>query len=109
MFDLGMILSGLLLYAGVFFVLVGNAGLLRMPDFYTRLHAAGLTDTLGAGLVLAGLAVHVGWSLAAVKLLLIILFLFITGPTASHALAKSALRGGLQPEGLHLRETSWKR
>lgn len=91
------ILSGLFLLAGGGFVLIGNIGLVRLPDFYTRLHAAGITDTLGAGLILIGLAFLAGWSLITVKLILIALFLLITSPTASHALAKSALHGKLKP------------
>lgn len=84
-------LSGLALLGGLFFIIVGSAGLLRMPDFYTRMHAAGITDTLGAGLILLGLMLQGGWTLITVKLLLILAFLWLTSPTASHALARAAL------------------
>lgn len=93
-------LSGLVLLGGVFFIMVGSAGLLRMPDFYTRMHAAGITDTLGAGLVLMGLMLQSGWTLVTVKLLLILAFLWLTSPTASHALVRAALSDPGNPRPL---------
>jgi len=89
------LLSWLALLGGVAFALIGSVGLLRMPDFYTRLHAAGITDTLGAGLILLGLALQAGWTLVSVKLLLILLFMWFTSPIATHALSRAAL---LDPE-----------
>ena len=89
--------SWLFLLAGGFFVLVGSIGLLRLPDFFARLHAAGITDTLGAGLVLLGLALQSGFTLVTVKLALFFLFLLMTSPTATHALAKAAIHGNLRP------------
>lgn len=80
---------------GVFFFLTSAVGLLRFPDFYTRMHAAGKCDTLGALLVLIGLAALQGFGLASVKILLIAVFLFATSPTATHAIARSALRNDL--------------
>jgi len=77
--------------------IVGGIGIHRFPDFYSRLHAAGITDTLCAMLILLGLGLQAGWSLAAFKLALIFVFLFFTSPTASHALANAALHSGLQP------------
>ncbi len=91
------LLSGSLLIVGSLFVLIGNVGLVRLPDFYTRLHAASITDTLGAGLLLLGLIFQAGLSLVAAKLVLIIVFVLLTSPTAAHALAKTALHGKLQP------------
>jgi multicomponent Na+:H+ antiporter subunit G len=85
------------LLAGLAFVLIGAVGVLRFPDFYTRLHAAGVTDTLGAELMLFGLVLQADSLLTAAKLLLIGLFLFITSPTATHALANAAHTAGLQP------------
>ena len=61
--------------------------MMRMPDFYTRMHAASVTDTLGAGLILLGLLLQAGFTLVAVKLLMIGLLIFFTSPTATHALA----------------------
>jgi multicomponent Na+:H+ antiporter subunit G len=90
------IVSAVLLAAGTFFVFVGGLGVMRMPDFYTRMHAASLTDTGGAALVIAGLLVQGGFTLASAKLLAIFLFLFLTSPTASYALANAALLSGLR-------------
>ena len=67
-----------------------------MPDFYTRTHAASLTDTMGATLILLGLAIHNGIDLVTVKLVIIFLFLFLTSPTAAHALVKAAYSKGLE-------------
>lgn len=94
------LLAAGLLGAGALLGVVGGLGLLRLPDFYTRLHAASITDTLCAALFLSGLALHFGATLASVKLGLIFLFLLFTSPTAAHALGKSALRSGLVPWGL---------
>lgn len=93
------VISALMLLTGAFFVLVGGIGIFRLPDFYTRLHGAGVTDTLGAGLIILGLMLQAGFTLAAVKLLMILVFLFITGPTSCHALAQAARANGLQPAG----------
>lgn len=91
-------LSWVLLLAGGFFLLVGGIGLLRLPDFFTRVHAAGVTDTMGAGSILVGLMLQAGLTQASIKLVLIILFMLFTSPTASHALAQAALHGGLKPQ-----------
>ena len=91
------ILSWILLLAGGVLGIVGGIGIHRFPEFYSRLHAAGITDTLCAMLILAGLGLQAGWSIAAFKLALIFLFLFLTSPTASHALANAALHSGLKP------------
>jgi multicomponent Na+:H+ antiporter subunit G len=101
------IASWILLVAGGLACMVGGVGLLRMPDFYTRVHAASVTDTLGAGLILLGLIVQAGWTLVAVKLAIVGLLIFFTSPAATHALAKAALGRGLEP--LLAQEGSWKR
>lgn len=90
------VLSWLCLLGGSAFCLIGGIGLLRMPDFYTRGHAAGITDTLGAGLILLGLMFQAGLSLVAVKLAMVLFFLYVTGPTSTHALFKSAYAGGMR-------------
>ena len=90
-------LSWACLLAGGFFCVVGALGLLRMPDFYTRMHAASVTDTLGAGLILLGLILQAGATLVAAKLAMIGLLLFFTGPVAAHALTKAAMMRGLAP------------
>lgn len=85
------ILSGILLLAGAAFGVIGGLGLLRFPDFYTRLHAAGVTETLCALLIIFGLILQAGFSLLTIKLVLVLLFLLFTAPTASHALARAAM------------------
>jgi len=92
------VLSGLCLTAGSAFVLIGGIGLLRMPSLYTRLHAASLTDTLGTLLMLAGIIIQAGFTLAAIKLFAIAVFLLLTGPTAAYALANAALLSGSVPQ-----------
>lgn len=84
------------LVGGGLFSVIGGIGLLRMPDFYTRTHAASLTDTMGATLILLGLAIHNGIDLVTVKLAIVFLFLFLTSPTAAHALVKAAYSKGLE-------------
>ena len=91
------ILSWVFLLGGSFFVLTGGIGVLRMPDVYTRSHAAGVTDTLGAMLILVGLMFQAGPNLISVKLLLILLFLLFTSPTSSYALNHTAWAKGLKP------------
>lgn len=91
-------LSWACLVAGGLFCAVGALGLLRMPDFYTRMHAASVTDTLGAGLILLGLILQAGVTLVAAKLVMIGLLLFFTGPVAAHALSKAAMMRGLAPK-----------
>lgn len=90
--------SWLLLLLGSFFCLSGAVGILRFPDFYTRMHAAGVTDTLGAALVLIGLMLQATDLIVLCKLIFVLLFAMLTGPTASHALAKAAVHSRLQPK-----------
>lgn len=90
--------SWVLLSLGGAFVFIGGLGALRMPDLYTRMHAASVTDTMGAGLIIAGVMLQAGLSLATTKLALILLFLLLTSPTASNALASAALLAGNSPD-----------
>jgi multicomponent Na+:H+ antiporter subunit G len=92
------ILSWIMLTAGGAFVFIGGLGALRMPNLYTRMHAASLTDTMGAVLVIGGIMLQAGLTLATIKLAAILLFLLLTSPTASNALASAAILSGLQPE-----------
>ncbi len=91
------LLSWGLILAGSFFTVVGAVGLVRMPDLFTRMHAASVTDTLGAGLLLAGLMVQAGLGLVSLKLLFILILFFFTGPVATHALAQAALHAKVAP------------
>jgi multicomponent Na+:H+ antiporter subunit G len=82
---------------GTFFFLTGTLGYFRLPDFFTRMHALGKSDTLGAFLSLLGIACCTGWTLLSVKIVLVAVFILIANPTATHALARAALTSGLQP------------
>lgn len=111
------ILSWICLISGSVLAVVGGIGIIRLPDFYTRLHGSGITDTLGAGLVMVGLmlqsvkvgvlrilehgladGVDAGPWLVTVKLMMILFFLLITSPTACHALAQAAIMHGVEPQ-----------
>ena len=91
-------LSWILLLAGAFFYVVGAIGLLRMPDLFTRMHAASVCDTFGAGLLLLGMMLQAGISLVSFKLVVIMMLLFFTGPVATHALARAARYSGIEPK-----------
>ena len=96
-------IAGSLVVAGVFFFAVGVIGVLRFPDFYTRLHAAGKCDSLAAVLVIAGVALYnlTDYSFAnllvSIKIMAIAVFVFIASPTATHAITKAALVMGVEP------------
>lgn len=90
--------SWALILAGSFFYLIGALGLVRMPDVFTRMHAASVSDTLGAGLLLGGMMIQAGWSLVSAKLLIILAILIFTGPVATHALARASMWAGLKPQ-----------
>jgi multicomponent Na+:H+ antiporter subunit G len=97
-FDIAVLaLSWFFVLTGSFFVLVGAFGTVRLPDFWSRLHAASITDSAGVMLLLVGMCLQAGLTLVTVKLIIIALFLFITGPTATHAVANAALVSGLRP------------
>jgi multicomponent Na+:H+ antiporter subunit G len=83
------------LVAGSVFCVIGGIGIIRMPDFYTRSHAASITDTLGATLILLGLGLYSGMNLISVKLAFVLFLLYVTSPTAAHALVKAAYSKGL--------------
>jgi multicomponent Na+:H+ antiporter subunit G len=91
------LLSWFLILLGGAFGIIGGIGLLRLPDFFSRIHAASVTDSMCAPCIIAGLMLQSGLTLVTVKLAFLIVFLFLTSPTASHALAKAALHGGLHP------------
>ncbi len=95
------ILAWALILAGAAFVLIGAIGLNRMPDVFTRLHAASLIDTTGAGLMLAGMIVIAGFTLVTAKLVILLLLLWFIGPVATHAIARAALQAGVRPVAKH--------
>jgi multicomponent Na+:H+ antiporter subunit G len=92
------LLSWGLILAGSGFCVVGALGLVRLKGFYVRTHAASVIDSAGAGLLLAGLLLQAGWTLAGVKLVTIGLLIFFSSPTATHALANAARARGMSPE-----------
>ena len=100
------VLSWVAIASGLFFILVGTVGILRMPDVYTRLHAAGMTDTMGAGLLLLGMALQTiigimhgesSYWFVLVRIVFIYGFLLFTSPIACHALARAGIAGGVEP------------
>lgn len=91
-------LSWACILAGCFFTIVGAVGLLRMPELFTRMHAASVTDTLGAGLLIIGMMLQAGLTLVTVKLVFILALFFFTGPVVTHALAQAAQQAGIEPK-----------
>ncbi|MDE0935524.1 MAG: monovalent cation/H(+) antiporter subunit G [Mariniblastus sp.] len=92
------ILTWAFLLGGSFFAVVGGIGIVRLPEFFSRLHGGGITDTLGAGLIIAGLLFQEPLNfLVTAKLLMILFFLMVTSPTSCHALARSAMTQGFKP------------
>lgn len=89
--------SWLLILGGGTLAIIGGIGMHRMPDFFARSHAASIADTGGAGMIIAGLLLQTTHWIVAIKLLMILLFLWFTGPTAAHILAQAALGDGLKP------------
>jgi multicomponent Na+:H+ antiporter subunit G len=90
-------LSWVLLMGGSFFIITGGVGLLRLPGVYARMHATGVMDTLGAALFLGGLMVQGGLSMVTVKLVIILVFVLVTSPTATYALANALYGAGIRP------------
>jgi multicomponent Na+:H+ antiporter subunit G len=86
-----------LLVVGVFFTFVSAVGVIRLPDIYARAHTASQTDTLGAGFTLAAVALALGFEMPTVKTVLLLMFIFITNPTAAHAIARAAHEDGIEP------------
>ena len=100
------IASGIAFTIGAVFLLIGTFGIIRLPDVWSRLHAAGIVDTVGAELMLIGMMIQAGFTQATVKLLLISLFLFVTSPTATHAVANAAFIAGIRPVRLRRNEAA---
>lgn len=103
--------SWAMIIGGICFCLIGGYGLITLKDMYARLHAASLIDTLGVGLVFVGLMMQSGFTLVTAKLLMILLFIFFTSPTSTHALTRAAINGGTyptvnDPEGRKLAEAT---
>jgi len=97
MSELVNIASIILVVVGIIFMLVGSIGILRLPDFFSRTHAVSKSDTLGIIFVIAGLIVYEGLNQSSLKLLLIILFIALSNPIGTHALARAAIKKGFSP------------
>ena len=97
------LLAAIFIVSGLFFFTGGSIGILRFPDFYSRLHPAGKLDTMGLLMTMTGMALYTvqEFTLAALftslKILLIVVFIFITSPTATHAILDAGVRAGLSP------------
>lgn len=91
-------ISTLLIAIGGVLLIIGAIGIVRMPDVYARIHAAGIIDTGGTGLILLGLMLHSGWSLVTVKLIFIGVFMFVTSPISGHAITQTAYRNHIKPK-----------
>ncbi len=91
------VIRDIFLIAGSLAILIGTFGILRFPELFSRIHAAGIAEIAGASLIIAGLLIESGVSLVSLKLLIILIFLFFTSPTSSHALAKAAIHGNVLP------------
>lgn len=87
----------ILLVGGVFFTFISALGVIRLPDVFARAHTASQADTLGAGLALAAVALALGWDPTAIKTVMLLFFVFVTNPTAAHAIARSAAESGITP------------
>ncbi len=92
------IISWALIGVGIIFCLIGGYGLISLKDVYARLHAASLIDTFGVGLIFFGLMFQAGFTLVTAKLILILVFIFFTSPTATHALARAAINHDVLPD-----------
>ena len=94
-----IILSWCLIATGSVMLIIGAIGIIRLPDVFSRMHAAGIIDTLGMGAIMLGLMFQAGFTIATVKLGLIVIFIMLTSPTATHALARASIYGGVTPQG----------
>jgi len=97
--DIALLAGSAIALLGSLFMVIGAIGVLRMPDVFTRLHAASVLDTFGVSLILLGLILVGGLTLVSVKLAFLAAFLFLTGPVATHAVARAALDAGVRPRG----------
>ena len=89
--------SWLLIIVGSAFLLIGAIGIIRLPDIFSRMHGAGIIDTMGTAMLFSGMFLQAGFTIVSIKLFMILLFLMFTSPTTTHALARAALDAGLKP------------
>ncbi len=93
------IIAGFFIFAGFFFVAVAALGVLRLPDFYTRMHASGKSETLGVMLTLIGFAIYQGFNLVSLKILFVSAFILLWNPIGTHAISRAAFYAGVEPWG----------
>lgn len=91
------IIAAILLFIGGSFMFVSAIGVIRLPDFYTRLHASSIGETFGLVLAGLGMVIYHGWNLTSAKILLIIVALFLVNPIGTHLIGKAAIRAGEEP------------
>ena len=97
MIEIQNIISILFVSVGIIFMLVGSIGIIRLPDFYSRTHSVSKSDTLGIIFVILGLVIYEGFTQSSFKLILVVLFIALSNPVGTHALARAALQKGLNP------------
>ncbi len=97
MIDISSVLTIIFVVLGIFFLLIGSVGIIRLPDFYSRTHATSKSDTLGMMLIIIGLIIFEGLTINSGKLLLVLLFILLANPIGAHALARAAYNSGLNP------------
>ena len=97
MIDIQSGISIAFVVAGIFFMLVGSVGIVRLPDFFSRTHAVSKSDTLGMLLAIIGLIVFEGFTLSSLKLVLVVIFIALANPIGTHALGRAAFRKGVKP------------
>ena len=97
------IASYICFFIGAFALITGSLGILRLPDVYSRIHAAGIIDTAAVGFIILGMMLQSGFSLTSAKLALIVLFLFFTSPISGHAVAMMANKFGIKPEAKEIK------
>lgn len=91
------LISWFFFIAGSIFLLIGAIGVIRLPDIFSRMHGAGVIDSMGTAMLFCGMFLQAGFTIVSIKLFLILLFLMFTSPTTTHALARAALDAGLKP------------
>lgn len=91
------ILGMALMVIGLFFLMVGAIGVIRLPDVFSRSHAVGLTDSLGALFTLSGLALYQGVNGNLLRVLLVLALMYVLNPVMTHATIRAALRAGVRP------------
>lgn len=97
MTEIQIIISILFISLGILFMLVGSIGIIRLPDFYSRTHSTSKSDTLGIIFVILGLVIYEGFTQSSFKLILVVLFIALSNPIGTHALARAAMKKGLSP------------